>query len=230
MAKSEERLEARALRRKGWSVGAIAKELGVSKSSASSWCVDIVLTREQRKQLIENSKAGSLKGRFIGVAMNRKKKMVAISVARERGKKEIKRLSQYERMLVGLGLYWGEGVKADKSQLAIVNSDPRLIYFMYKWFRKVFGVKKSEFRPRVFINAIHRPREQKILKFWSALLNIPPGQFGGMIFLNVKNKKVYENYDSYYGVLALRVRKSISLKYRILGLIEALGGGRIMPG
>nr|KKS47494.1 MAG: hypothetical protein UV11_C0015G0001 [Candidatus Giovannonibacteria bacterium GW2011_GWF2_42_19] len=47
-------------------------------------------------------------------------------------------------------------------------------------------------------------------------------QFGNPVFLVHKQKKVYENYHHYYGVLALRVRKSSRLKYEILGLIDAL--------
>lgn len=211
-------------------MGAIAKKLQISKSSVSLWCADIPLTVSQQKRLIENSRNGSVKGRLIGAAMNRKKKLDAIALAREGGKRSIKKLSHYERMLVGLGLYWGEGVKADKSHLSIVNSDPHLIKFMHTWFREVFKVDKSAFSPRVFINHVHRSRERQILTFWSELLGIPSKQFGRTVFLNINSKKVYENHNSYYGVLALRVRKGTALKYRILGLIEALGGGKIMPG
>ena len=54
------------------------------------------------------------------------------------------------------------------------------------------------------------------------MLNLPVRQFGNPVFLVHKQKKVYENYHHYYGVLALRVRKSSRLKYEILGLIDAL--------
>ena len=43
-----------------------------------------------------------------------------------------------------------------------------------------------------------------------------------IVFLKMKAQKVYENYDNYYGVLALGVRNSALLKYRILGLMDAL--------
>ena len=47
MAKSELRLKARELRKKGVSVRTIASELGVSKSMASIWVRDIILTIDQ---------------------------------------------------------------------------------------------------------------------------------------------------------------------------------------
>ena len=141
-----------------------------------------------------------------------------------------KKVSERDLLLAGLGIYWGEGVKADKSALAIVNSDPHIIKFMYKWFRKIFKVKKCDFVPQIFVNEIHKTRSRKILTFWSNTLNLPKEQFKNIVFLKMNNKKVYENYDSYYGVLALRIRKSTDLKYRILALLESLGGGKIMPG
>ena len=63
-------------------------------------------------------------------------------------------------------------------------------------------------------------REKIVLKFWSGLLGLPDHQFRKVVFIKVKNKKVYENHNSYYGVLALRVRKGTSPKYLALGLIE----------
>ena len=51
MTKKEERLEARRLRREGMSIKAIAKALEIAKSSASTWCRDIILTEEQEQAL-----------------------------------------------------------------------------------------------------------------------------------------------------------------------------------
>ncbi len=132
-------------------------------------------------------------------------------------------MTDKEFLLAGLGVYWGEGAKAARNSLAVVNSDPKVIYFMYLWFRKVFNVPANMFRPQIFINELHRPREKVILGFWSSLLHMDKGQFRKFVFIKSKNKKVYENHDSYYGVLALRIRKGTELKYRILGYLDALG-------
>ncbi|MCS7263556.1 MAG: helix-turn-helix domain-containing protein [Armatimonadetes bacterium] len=49
MAKLAERQQARLLRKQGWSIKTIAKNLGVSRSSVSLWVRDIALTVEQRE-------------------------------------------------------------------------------------------------------------------------------------------------------------------------------------
>ena len=59
MAKPQEKLEARKLRRKGESIKVIAKKLQVSPSTVSTWCKDIKLSpiqvRELEKRAIEMS-------------------------------------------------------------------------------------------------------------------------------------------------------------------------------
>lgn len=222
MAKFDKKLEAQSLRKRGWSIRSIAFHLSVSKGSVSSWCADIKLTSFQKEHLIQNAIKAGHRGRMLGAEANRRKKEDAISFYNTAGRRDIGRISRRDLLLIGTALYWGEGTKAPKRQMAFVNSDPAMIMFMYTWFQRIMGVKTEDFMPRIFINEIHRPRIDKVLKFWSNLLALPQEQFGNPFFVKTKQKKIYENYDSYYGILALKVRRGTHLKYRIVGLIDAL--------
>ncbi|MFA5996915.1 MAG: helix-turn-helix domain-containing protein [Candidatus Paceibacterota bacterium] len=222
MAKFQEKIRAQKLRKKGWSIGAIAAELGVSKGSASIWCQDIVLSQKQKDKLTQNSISAGHKGRMIGAEMNHKKKQDRMSVCKKKAYETVGQMTERDLLMLGIGLYWGEGTKSDRSALAIVNSDPEIILVMKKWYERVLNVKDEEFMPRIFINEIHRPRIMKVIEYWSVLLKLPIEQFGNQVFLKIKQKKVYENYDSYYGILSLQVRKSSRLKYEVLGLIDAV--------
>lgn len=155
-----------------------------------------------------------------GAFMNHEKKEARIKFHQERGREEITVLSKRDILIAGIALYWAEGTR--KSRLGFTNSEPQMIKFMFRWFQDAMGVAKDDFMPRVFINAIHRSRINKVLHFWSQLLQLPTSQFGNPIFLKRPPRKVYENYESYYGVLALGIRRSSELKYRILGLIDGL--------
>ena len=225
MAKFEKRLRALKLRREGWSIKFIARRLEVSKGTASIWCRDIRLTPEQNKKLIENAIAAGHRGGMVGARINKEKKEKIIQFYKEDGRRRLTFISGRSFLIAGLSLYWAEGSK--KSKLAFVNSEPEMIKFMHFWFESVMGVKEQEFMPRIFINEMHQPRIKKVLKFWSELLHLPVSQFGNPVFLKHKQKKVYENYENYYGVLALGVRKSSELKYQILGLIDALRSSNI---
>ena len=159
-------------------------------------------------------------GRMIGARANQKKKEMRIEFHKNSGLRELSVLTKRELFVAGIALYWGEGNK--KSKLGFINSDPEMIKFMFRWFQECMGVKREDFMPRIFINAIHKPRIDTVLTFWSDLLKLPQDQFGNPVFLNRNSKKVYENYHDYFGLLTLQVHKSTDMKYKILGLIDGL--------
>ena len=220
MAKTEEKLRAESLRRLGWSMKEIAKELDVSKSSISNWCRDIELSAKQKRLLLRRMIEGGHRGRLLGSATNHNRKLERINNHIKDGKVNVGSLSNRELLLVGAAIYWGEGSK--KSQLAFINSDKDMILFMYRWFRSIFGINKESFILRIYINELHRGRRNIIEKYWSDLLKIPVSQFRKTIFIKRVNTKRYSNHDTYFGLLSIRTRNSTDLKYRILGLIEGL--------
>jgi transcriptional regulator with XRE-family HTH domain len=223
MAKFAQRNKALTLRRLGKSLNEIASELGVSKGSVSAWCRDITLTTVQAKKLRDQAiKSGNV-GRLKGAAMNRHKKEVVVTQQKSEALKQLGTLSERDLFMLGLGLYWGEGVKTSGTRVAIVNSDPYVILLSKRWFVECLHVSSDRFRPVIFINEVHRSREERLLAYWSTVLALRRDQFSNTVFLKVKNKKVYENHDSYYGIVALRIARPGELKYRILGLLEALG-------
>lgn len=220
MAKVLERLQAEKLRKRGCSVGEIAKKLHVSKSAASLWCRDVVLSKKQHDTLKKRKIDGGHKGRMIGAQMNHQKKIARIEYHARAGRELFGYLSEREMLIAGATLYWGEGSK--KTHLGFINSDKDMVIFMYQWFQSTAGVKKEDFIPRVFINALHRKRDEAIRQYWASLLGLPVSQFRKTAFIKRPNTKKYANHNNYFGMLSLRVRNSTDLKYRILGLIEGL--------
>ena len=222
MAKTIEKIKARDMRRKGVSINKIAAQLGVSKSSVSLWCDDIALTDDQKYALEQSSLKGGYAGRMKGARINKEKRLSAINGYKITGGKEVGTLTKRDLLMLGIGLYWGEGIKGERgSPAAIVNSDPQVILVSMRWFSEIFEIDTKDFRPYIYISEIHKNREQKIMNYWVSTLKIPQKQFLKIIFLKGRPKKKYENYDSYYGILALRVCRSSDLKYKILGLIDA---------
>ena len=63
-----------------------------------------------------------------------------------------------------------------------------------------------------------------VLNFWKKLLHLRNSQFRKPYYVNTKVSKVYDNYENYYGICRLIVRKGKNIKYRMLGLIKALKG------
>lgn len=209
------------LRRRGWSIKDIAKELQVSPSSTSVWCQQIELSENQKKLLFTKQVAAGNVGRQRGAEVNRLKRHTAVSLAQKEGSAIVGKISKRDLLMLGIGLYWGEGVKSRSSATALVNADPNIIVLGKQWMEKCLGVQPESFSPYLYINESHSHRVAEILRFWIEKLELPSEQFHKPFIVKHKNKKQYDNQDLYYGVLALRVKKGTNLKYRIQGLINA---------
>lgn len=222
MAKSKEKIEAINLRKNGESIKSIAKKLQVSTGSVSSWCKDVVLSKEQLRVLEEHGRDPNYGRRLQNSQKQRQIKELKIRNLLNLGEKEIGELSKRELFLVGVALYWAEGFKKD-TQVGFANSNPEMINLYLKWLYECCDVKKEDLITRVTVNVSHKDRVKEIEKYWSNSTKIPIENFGKPFYQNVKWQKVYENPHEYYGVLRIKVRKSIDFLRKIHGWIKGLG-------
>lgn len=203
------------------SVKQIALDLQVSKSTASTWVRDIILTIEQLEALRLSSLVGAERGRLKSALLQKERWNSQQLEHRNFGKEIIGSLSDREILIAGLALYWGEGSKKDR-KVQFCNSDPQMIKFLLVWLKRSFAIDLHEVRCWVGVNEIHREREQVIKEFWSKMVGIPLSQFRNTSFKKVQNKKVYDNFDNHYGTLSVVVMQPARFYGKILGLIEGL--------
>ena len=83
-------------------------------------------------------------------------------------------LSDRDIMMLGLGIYIGEGSKTD-GITRIINSDPKIIKFAVKWFITSFGVKTNQFRIRLHLYPDNN--ENECIEYWSKYTGIHKSQF-----------------------------------------------------
>jgi transcriptional regulator with XRE-family HTH domain len=221
MAKSRERNKAIKLREQGMSIKEIAKKIGVSKSSASIWCRDIVLTKAQVKRLHESMIKGSYAGRMKGARMQYERRLKVIEMAEINGRAEIGSLSKRDLLISFISLYWGEGSKKSR-QFAINNSDPQMVTFIIKALRKLWGIEEERLVLTVGINEIHKNRDKEVVNYWSKVTGVPTDQFRKTIFIKAKTKKHYDNFKIHYGTVTVKVKKSSDIYYKTMGLIKGL--------
>lgn len=219
MAKYTLRLKARQLRRKGKSIKWIAKHIEVSSGSVSLWCRDITLTSEQIENIKVAQIASGYAGRMKGATMQKQRRLDTIQHYQISGHNDIGRLSKRDLFLLGLGIYAGEGYKYG-NRAGIANSDPAIICLMMRWFREICDVQEHELTCEVGINQLHKDRVSAVERYWSELTRVPVTNFMKTSLKKVTNKKVYENKENYFGVLAIRIRKSANLEYKILGWLH----------
>jgi hypothetical protein len=221
MAKSAEKIRARELRRKGESIKVIARQLHVSKSTVSIWCLDIELSEEQIDILDRRRSTGGYAGRLLGSQAQKQRRIDRISYWNNQGRREMPDITDRDLLMAGLGLYIGEGTKSDR-KFQFSNSNPQVVNLMIKCLEINFKVSRADMYCRVLINEIHACRTDAAEEQWSTLLNLPREQFRRTILIKAKNKKVYANYNEHLGTLALRAKRDTELQRRILGLTAAL--------
>lgn len=80
---------------------------------------------------------------------------------------------------LGLGLYWGEGNKKNKTSVRLGNTNPRLVKRFIEFLQHTYGARKEKFRFSLQIFSDMNPKEA--LRFWVNALQVSPQQFGKVI-------------------------------------------------
>jgi len=116
---------------------------------------------------------------------------------------------------LGLGLYWGEGNKANKSTVRLGNSDPALLNKFIEFLIKFFGIKKKDFK---FHLQIFSDIDVEVaLKYWEEKLKIQRKQFYKPLVTKSGSLGTYKN-KSKYGVLTIYYG-NVKLKNKLMDLL-----------
>lgn len=201
-----------ALRKKGLSYNEIRQQVPISKSSLSLWLKNVHLSPKHRARLY--TKQIQILSRGTPSQIERRKREVALIT--ENAKKEISLpLSSETHRFLGAALYWAEGSKT--KSFTIANSDPVLIAFMIRWFKKMFGVSPSVLKAH--LNIYSQQNELEVKQFWSEITGIPIGNFG-KTFIKPTNKGFKKN-NLYYGTIKVYVPKGTDMRHKTLAWIQA---------
>lgn len=156
------------LRKEGYSYNYIVKHVPVTKSTLSEWLHEIPFTPNQHT-LDTIGKAHIASGVYKhGI------KVKSLERAELQAQKDIGNLSDRDILMLGLGIYVGEGSKTDRIT-RIINSDPKIIRFAIKWFKTTFGVQMKQFKIRLHLYPDNNERES--IEYWSKYTGIPMTQF-----------------------------------------------------
>jgi predicted transcriptional regulator len=228
--KPRERALARDLRRNGWSVPRISRELGVSKSSVSRWVADLPKLEtllgpereaERRKRAAETFRERVVKPRQARVD-ERRQEVHALAAA------QVTRLDAEAVMACFAILYWAEGSKDKpyerRERVVFANSDLRLVA-VFIHMLGLLGVDETHVRFRL---QVHETADvEGIQKRWADELGIDATRFSSPTIKRHRPRTNRLNVGSEYrGVLVVSVVQSADLYRRIhgwfLGTVESI--------
>lgn len=170
MARLKERELAITLRKKGRSYSQIKKLINVSKGTLSGWLADYPLSQEQLNRLDTNREERIEKFRDTWKKKNSQKLAEKYRIAQ----KTIGKLSEREKYLAGLFLYWGEGTKNPKGGLSLTNTNPKMIKFFLSWLYQINIPIK---RIRILLQIYRDMNPEVEIKYWQHELGIPVSCF-----------------------------------------------------
>ncbi|PIZ00855.1 hypothetical protein COY62_00860 [bacterium (Candidatus Howlettbacteria) CG_4_10_14_0_8_um_filter_40_9] len=211
--------EATNLREKGYSYNMISEKLGLSKSTLSDWLKEIPFS--PNKEVLKRVKMGQMKS-----AISKQNKRIAqIKEKKEEAKIEIGRLSIRDLLILGVGIYLGEGTKLNES-IRIINSDPDIIRLSVWWFREICKLKNENINPCVHI---YPDIDQKQAEsYWSKIIGVPVSNFGKTQIDKRIGKSGKKNRKLLFGTVHLYIKSNgnkefgRSLHRKIMGWITAI--------
>ena len=117
---------------------------------------------------------------------------------------------------MGIGLYWGEGLKRGRGGVRLTNTDAGMILKFIDFLDKFFGVKKEKLRFSIHI--FSDISKDRALNYWQRKLKVKRKQFYKTIVSPKRGKGTYR-YKSEYGLVIVYFN-NVKLKRLLCGLIE----------
>ena len=220
--KAAARSKAESLRRQGLSIKEIAQRVGVSQGSVSRWCSGISLTSYQRDKLDEKRRSAGMKALAPWIHKNRQSKQDDIRKRDQQGRKDIGRMTGRDLLILGLGLYWGEGYKRGSQECGFTNSDPKILRTILAWLEKCYDIPVENIIARLTINERYKDEAGRLVNQWARETDIPLSQFGRPTFIRGYSGSKLDA-RTYRGTLRIKVRRGTSLRRRILASIAEAG-------
>lgn len=213
--KVRERQKARAMRKRGMSMGEIARGVGVAKSSVSYWVRDIQLTKKQRQQLNKNGHSiDAIEKRRLSRLANTLKRRKLIM---EEASKEVAGMLQDPLWCIGVALYWGEGGKTQQTA-RLANSDPKVIKVMMKFFRRSCKLAEKKFHGH--IHTFSHQNVESAEAYWSQISRIPRTSFY-KTYVKKSSASKHKRDTLPYGTMQIYVHDT-DFFFRMMGWIKKL--------
>ena len=101
---------------------------------------------------------------------------------------------------IGIGLYWGEGTKSNKTTLRLGNTDPHLIKIFLRFLFQMYNIDPR--RLRFGLQVFSDMPKGEALRFWQKSLQVSPTQFHKVIVTPARSLGTYKKKTK-HGVLTI---------------------------
>jgi len=213
------------LRLQGRSYGEILKALDIpSKGTLSFWFKDLKLPPKAKKRLRKNILIAHKQGLFAFNKRRTKQINEENNSILSRSIKLIKPVSNYDLLLIGSMLYWGEGTihhgRYRYPYLAFSNSNPEIIQVYMLFLRKILKAKDGQIKGSIHIHP--NIEEKTARKFWSKITGLPESKFYIIRQISRSSKLRRDKKFLPYGTVQIILSPGRQLFYQVRGYINGI--------
>lgn len=157
------------------------------------------------------------------VAVIKARKIIKVEEIKKSAMADVNSLSDKERWLMGICLYWAEGSKEKDSGVRVQfsNSDPDMIIFFREWIFDFLHVDPMDLIYTLYIHK-NSPNIAFAIDYWSKRLSIEPHSISLFYKKENSHPKRKNIGVKYRGLVRLVVRRSIDMNRRISGWIGGI--------
>ena len=202
----QEREEAIALRKKGYTYKEILTVVPVAKSSLSLWLKDLPLTKNEKNALKHRKNSQISRGRIKVAGILRSQRLAREQDQLVAAKKIFVKQQNNQLFLTGIALYWAEGGKRT-DQWQFTNSDVAMQKVMIAWLHKCIGIRSEDIRFRLYIHKSYQSEDCE--QWWAEQLRVSRENFLQTVIK--PNEALVKKRPDYKGCLRLEVRRSKAL-------------------
>ncbi|TFH66402.1 MAG: helix-turn-helix domain-containing protein [Gemmatimonadales bacterium] len=219
MSKPEARVEAIRRRKQGDTLKKIARDLGVSPSSVHRWCQGLQLTERQREKIRARGQQAQMEALERTNQEKRLKAQDRVKSARTKGEKRIGIVSARDLLLLGVGLYWGEGSKRTPGAISMANMDYRVLRVFIRWLCAL-GMSKERLWARLVLPPEFAEGKEKL--WWGRRLGLQASQFQKTYRRVSPTSAQKTQREQFHGILTVGCG-SVDLWNEIMGMVSLAG-------
>ncbi len=168
-----------ALRKQGKTYGEIENILKLPKSTVGWWLRGVKIPKMIERQTLERCREKwrrNISDYNKIYAQIRSQKAARIREKyKEKGFREIKKLTKKDLKIIGGALYWAEGNTKNRHILRFANSNPEIIRIMMKFFRKPCNIAEEKIKARIHLYPTINQR--KATNYWKKITGLPKKNF-----------------------------------------------------
>lgn len=229
----DRRTRAIELRQQGKSYREIEHDLGIARSTLSTWLRNIEISVEQRKKLHEKWRQGVERGRQLGSKTNMLAKRQRLANIDSTVKRDLlnRQFTDKELEMLFIGLYLGDGFKIE-GRVGLGNADPGIVLMFVVLIELLYGIPRNKLKVQIFARVDQD--ENELIRYWGNFLSLRSNQFYKTQFDSRTSAKTTN--PGYQGVCAVSVNNTL-LQRRILAIgkemikyVSTLNGARSSVG